>query len=98
MALPECEIRYPEDPLISALAANGNKLVPALEQVAAITRDKGQVTAINVTHRRFSDEAIKRIRGLRQVQRLSLKGTKVSDELPVPHHSGYATDPEPVAH
>ena len=26
------------------------------------------------------------------------QGTKVSDELPVPHHSGYATDPEPVAH
>ena len=76
--LPECEFRFPEDPLVAALQTNGNKLLPALEEVATIKTDNNQVIAINIKHRRFSDAALARIRGFRQVQRLSLTGTKVT--------------------
>ena len=79
-SLPDCEIRSTVDPLLAELRANGNKFLPALEQIATITKTpKGQIVSVNIRQRRFSDAGLAKLTGLKQLDRLSLQDTKVSN-------------------
>ncbi|TXT39509.1 MAG: hypothetical protein FD138_55, partial [Planctomycetota bacterium] len=79
-ALPKCEIAYPTDPLLIALAEARGDLQAALNVVGQVKLDdKQKVQAINVRHPRFEDAGLERVATLKSLQKLSLMGTKVTD-------------------
>ena len=79
-ALPKCEISYPTDPLVIALAEARGNLLMALEEVGQVRldeKDPQKVRSFNVKHPRFEDAGLEQLAALTAMQKLSLLGTKV---------------------
>lgn len=78
--LPKCEISYPTDPLLIALAEARGDMQAALNAVGQVKLDdKQQVRAINIQHPRFEDAGLEQLATLTSLQKLSLLQTKVTD-------------------
>jgi Leucine-rich repeat (LRR) protein len=72
-ALPNCEIAYSEDPLLNALLNHQDDIVAAVEAIAhSIDRSEdGKVLGIEFRHSPISDEGLRELERLPDLQRLS---------------------------